>query len=76
MNVRKWLVSDPIYLLTMGLMGLLNYSFDQQFKAAVYLSPSLSVLYVFQYHLILPLINLALLSIVFYVRSVRKTLRI
>ncbi len=56
-------------------MGMLNYSLDQFFRGSVYLNPSLSILYVFQYQLILPIINFALIFILFYVRSFRKTLR-
>lgn len=56
-------------------MGLFNYLFDQYFKATVCLNPYLSFLYVFQYHLILPLINFAFLSVLFYVGNIEKNLR-
>jgi len=66
LNGKKWLVFDPAFLITIGLLALFNYLFDQAFKGAVYHNPNLSFLYVFQYQLILPLINVALLSILFY----------
>ena len=67
MHGEKWLVSDPGFLVTIGFMGLFNWWFDQYFRAAVSVNPTLSLLYMFQYHLILPMINVVFLSGILFV---------
>jgi hypothetical protein len=66
MNVKKWLISDPVFLFAIVFMGFFNYSFDQFFRANIHLNPYFSFLYVFQYNLILPLVNVSFLCGLFY----------
>jgi len=44
-----------------NLLALFNFFFDQAFKGAVLVNPELSFLYVFQFILIIPAINTAIL---------------
>jgi len=60
-NWKKWLVFDPAFLVLMVLLALFNFFFDQAFKGAVLVNPELSFLYVFQFILIIPAIDTAIL---------------
>lgn len=58
---KKWLVFDPTFLVLMGLLALFNFFFDQAFKGAVLINPKLSFLYIFQFNLIIPALDTAIL---------------
>ena len=65
----EWLMVDPFFVSTVGFLGLFNYLFDQQFRMALYLYPCLSLLYVFQFHLFLPLVNFVSVATLFKLRE-------
>lgn len=52
-------------MVVIAFLGSLNYIFDRLFREAVLTMPQLIFPYMFQYHLILPAIDAALLLIVF-----------
>jgi hypothetical protein len=62
---KKWLFSDPIFLVAIVLLGCFNYVFDQMFRELVLAMPQLMVPYIFQYNLILPVIDIGFLLITF-----------
>jgi len=69
---RKWLFSDPIFSITIVLLGYFNYLFDKMFRELVLAIPQLALPYIFQYNLILPVIDMAFLLITFHGVSLLK----
>ena len=73
-NWKRWLIFDPAFLISMALMAWFNFVFDQAFKGAVLLNPQLSFLYVFQFNVIIPAMDTAIL-LAAYLISKRFTRR-
>jgi len=62
---KKWLFSDLTFVVAIAFLGSFNYTFDRLFREMVITMPQLAFPYMFQYQLVLPIIDAALLLIVF-----------
>lgn len=60
-NWKKWLIFDLVFLIPMVFMGYFNFFFDQAFRRAVLFNPQLSFFYVFQFNVIIPAMDTAIL---------------
>ena len=60
-NWKRWLIFDPVFLISIALMAWFNLVFDQAFRRAVLFNPQLSFLYVFQFNVVIPAMDTAIL---------------
>ena len=60
-NWKRWLIFDPAFLVSLAFMACFNFFFDQAFRRAVLFNPQLSFLYVFQFNVIIPAMDMGIL---------------
>jgi len=55
------LIFDPAFLISIAFMAWFNFLFDQSFNGMVLLNSHLSFLYLFQFNVIIPVMDTAIL---------------